>query len=614
MMIWKYVISFTLTWSHTEALFFRLLQEQLHIKGFEEVLRMLLFKHFYDNSCTVVIEELELLQKPLLHTSDKEQILPFMYITHNGNTSANLVQALSENCSTFVLTPKNICETFFSIYSVKQTSVQRKVLRFIVVQENWKENQNEWFNCNITKFFPHMYILTSVTSDKQNGRSNQYKLVSHSLGNNLLPVEYEVTTTWENNFPVVLNLKKLSNMKAINMTLTFFSYYPYTLVNDTSYDGIDYRVMVEFSKKLNFTWQVKLIDMSWGDVNDSNSYFGALLSGEYHAGIPEVFYIELYRKYFDLSITYAQADIKFLTPSPKLKSTLWSIFTPFTYQLWLSVIGLIFVSSFLLYLFATLHSKVNYIHRRNPYLCYGYSLISSVSIIVGFSLYKTSHSVVRHIIVWLFLMSTLLVTAYDCNLASFLTFPRYESPIDTMQQLVDSGIPWGTDDIGWGEVLEDTLDPLVRIFRNRYRFLDDYDDMNTLAKEGKIVLLIEQLPAGYSANLNHIEKKTLENVHLMKGHALRYHLGFAFHKNSPLLEPFNDFLVYLKDSGIIGQWEKDIAYEQMLYLGFEYTIENLRPLALVDIAGSFVLLFIGLVSSSLVLLTETKKCKLSVKL
>lgn len=49
----------------------------------------------------------------------------------------------------------------------------------------------------------------------------------------------------------------------------------------------------------------------------------------------------------------------------------------------------------------------------------------------------------------MFLYSLLIASSYSSGLASSMTVPRYEGAINTVQELVDSGIQWGATSIAW---------------------------------------------------------------------------------------------------------------------------------------------------------------------
>jgi hypothetical protein len=49
----------------------------------------------------------------------------------------------------------------------------------------------------------------------------------------------------------------------------------------------------------------------------------------------------------------------------------------------------------------------------------------------------------RYVICWWFVFAMLVTTAYSCGLASRLTLPQNNPPLDSVKDLVEAGFHWG---------------------------------------------------------------------------------------------------------------------------------------------------------------------------
>lgn len=49
----------------------------------------------------------------------------------------------------------------------------------------------------------------------------------------------------------------------------------------------------------------------------------------------------------------------------------------------------------------------------------------------------------RYVISWWFVFAMLVTTAYSCGLASRLTLPQSNPPLDSVKDLVEAGFHWG---------------------------------------------------------------------------------------------------------------------------------------------------------------------------
>jgi len=76
---------------------------------------------------------------------------------------------------------------------------------------------------------------------------------------------------------------------------------------------------------------------------------------------------------------------------------------------------------------------------------------------------RKSHSVRIAVAVWI-LYCLIITQSYAGNLKAYLTTPAYSKPIDTLQEVIESNLPWGM--VLYGEEEEELManseDPIIQ--------------------------------------------------------------------------------------------------------------------------------------------------------
>lgn len=246
-----------------------------------------------------------------------------------------------------------------------------------------------------------------------------------------------------------------------------------------------------------------------------------------------------------------------------------------------------------------------------PYSEFNYALFTSISVVIGIGTRHTNNSVIRPLLVCMFITSTVLITAYNCNLVSFLTLPTHERPIDTLEDFVYSNLQWGTDDIAWVEYFEDISDEYLRDIAKKYFMIKDLEHFNKLAKDGLVAALVEKLSSGRFTNTHYIYDDTLNHMRLMKEVPFTRPIVFIFPRGSPIGYELNNILRYLRDSGIVSKWEIDVVdtyqttNQLLLLIQKQQAVQDIRSLSMDDMDGGFLLLLIGYGLSGIMFIIET---------
>lgn len=580
-----------------------------------EFLRMLLRSDFSIDSCGIIMEQMDFVfdiyDIKLIFDMD----IPFFVVSQNNDSKVEethniLLQAMNQNCTTLIVSAKDICNTFSVIYHVNRLSVQRRPKTYLIVQTNEEFDTEALLRCECVTFFPFAYTLKeSFPSNRI--QQNDCSLLSFKLGNNLKPTGMEVNARW--NGKIVRNLDNidhnvLQRLNGLSMSMVNLDF-KLSKLNAAQSDWKDDELMQELSKQHNFSWEVKVSNVigKLSDNQSSGTFYGSLKNLLYHVGTPVMYFTQDSMHHFDFSTPLTQSYVKILTPSPKRKQYLWSIFSPFASDTWIGIVSLILFASVLLYLISIIQSFMGYSVYRIVFHEYCYFLLCVISIIVGLGVPGKFSSAIKHLIVSLFITSTLLVTAYNCNLVSFLSLPVFEKPIDTLQEFLESELPLGTDTTFHVDLFKASELNLIYQIHKRFNVNEDYQGMNTLAKEGKMAFVCYELASGCLYYEHFIDTTTVHHLRVMKEPVFSINYAIPFHKSSPLVEAFNPFFFTISESGIYNHFLETLRFKQKLILAkyLEFSSNSLRVLSMRHLVGSFILLLVGLALSFIVFVVDT---------
>ncbi|PSN43557.1 hypothetical protein C0J52_03708 [Blattella germanica] len=152
----------------------------------------------------------------------------------------------------------------------------------------------------------------------------------------------------------------------------------------------------------------------------------------------------------------------------------------------------------------------------------------------------------RHVLVWLTIMFLLITTSYSSGLASILTVPRFEPPIDTVSDLAYSKFLWGATHLAWVFSLREAHDPRTVLLLSHFQVLKA-SSLSKHAAVGDFAFSIERLPAGHYAIGEYItEVDASTRLRLMKEDIYHEHVPTISPKGSPYMTKLNKLILRLR--------------------------------------------------------------------
>ncbi|PSN57697.1 Ionotropic receptor 41a11 [Blattella germanica] len=420
---------------------------------------------------------------------------------------------------------------------------------------------------------------------------------------------------------------KISNLMGKKLSVTGIAYEPLTVIDweaePSTYDGLDLQFMFQFAKKLNFTFEYVHDEYYYGEIWPNGSGNGAL--GLTAMDIADYVFCgtciwEYEHRFVDFSTSYFQTTVVLVTPKPKLLPGWMVPVLPFNYNMWTAVAVSVLICTSLLYF--TSSASVRFLARGT-----GANMVNMYSSWIECAFRTTGLLVLqvppderdwstprfvpmRHLVTWLILFYFVVTTAYSGGLATVLTVPRYEKPIETVSDLARHNVKWTGIYDAYLVSIKDSVNPDIQKVVKNWRF-GDYDWLEAKTKTGDMSFALEKMLGGHFFIPPFIQEETMDFLRIMKEDLYSCTCVYVMRKGSPFMKSLNTLLMRARDAGLYYYWESYVVRTH-LNSRRQLSVINSRiqndagptKLQLHHIVGAFYLLAYGLMLGSTVFILE----------
>lgn len=146
---------------------------------------------------------------------------------------------------------------------------------------------------------------------------------------------------------------------------------------------------------------------------------------------------------------------------------------------------------------------------------------------------------------------------YSGGLSSIMTIPRYEPPINTVQDLADSNLHWASTHDAWiFSILMATQPTVVKLLHNFETHPKEILHARALKQE--LAYSIERLPYGHFAIGEYIDEKSSYEYHYMIEDIYWENCVAMSTKTWPMMEHLDELILVIFQSGIQRYWEQQV--------------------------------------------------------
>lgn len=397
----------------------------------------------------------------------------------------------------------------------------------------------------------------------------------------------------------------------------------------TIYAGLVFDVISEMAHNLNFSFTVEVINTGFGSRNASgNASYNVLEMADLVTNFIPQRIIDLVRSKSvfmgacGFTITDESKEIvnftnpistqtyTFLVARPRELSRALLFMSPFTHDTWLCLALTIVAMGPILYM----------VHKLSPVLEYrGITIKGSFNSIqnciwymYGAILQQGGMSLpfadsARIIIGAWWLVVLVISTTYCGNLVAFLTFPKIDIPITTMDELIHH-----RDTVSWSFVKGSYLDSQLKksvepkyktIYKGGTSMDIQNNNMLPLIEEGKHVFIDWKIRLQYVMRKQFLVTDRCD-LALGSDEIFDEKIAFIVAQDTPYLEIINEEIKRLHQVGLIDKWLKDYLPKKDRCFKVKHITVNNHTVNMDDMQGSFFVLFIGFFLALILILIE----------
>ncbi|XP_058817468.1 uncharacterized protein LOC131680775 [Topomyia yanbarensis] len=558
---------------------------------------------------------------------------PSFWLTFDEANEFLFLNSIEAGCQSFVLT-ETVALNFLEIFeSIHDQAIHRFPNKYVIVLVHPASNAsiiNRLVDHKTLRDIPRFLILFPSEVDRIDLITK--KFVSGENDRDIIILDSYIPSRGSFVHKRHLFPDKLQNLEGQLLRLAIFNYSPYTVwrevyasrnsnafYNGTTgiyVDGTEIQLFLEFCAKFNCTLEISLEEEDeWGEIFDNrtgNGIIGAVVERRADIGLGALYSWHHENLYLTLSKPISRTGVTCITPKPQLLSSWMTPLLPFSLNLWIAVLTTFVVMSIFLMLMEFLIQNVLLEQNRPLDICTSFMTIGCIFILqtVNLTVNRSTFVTQRIIMASLLFVGLMIGNIYSGGLSSLMTLPRYEQPINTVQDLADSNMHWASTHDAWTfSILMATQPTIVKLLHNFEKHPKEV--LHRSAMHQAFSFGIERLPYGHFAVGDYIDKEIAHKYHFMIEDIYFEHCVAMSSKTWPMMEHLDALILVIFQSGIQRYWEQKVisSYEDgevQLAISTSRHRESPGPITLQPshLLGAFLMLAIGLVGGGVVFLFE----------
>ncbi|EAT48972.1 AAEL000047-PA [Aedes aegypti] len=363
-------------------------------------------------------------------------------------------------------------------------------------------------------------------------------------------------------------------------------------------DGMGGLIMVEFCNKYNCTWDLHIDQPGeWGTVYKNwtgNGIVGTITERRADVGVGSLLTWHTSHQFMGFTATIRKVSVCGIAPRPRLIPPWQTVILAFKPEVWLCIAISIVCCIGAYALMAGFENQV-----QTKGLGWNTMNVIAVFLFQGADiLYRTMPECILSIALIAFTIN--LGNIFVGKNASLKTFPLFEPPIDTYEDIASRDVIWTQTHEAWIQSLLFSQNPVVQKVVSNFR-VHTGPELLSLANQGQVVFGVGKLNYGHYMIGSFI---TAQNVHLyrlMTGDLyFEYEISMTT-KTWPLKDRLSDLILWIVASGMRAYQEPVVAkrymdYEVQIKIFHSQDKEKVPPRAMVieDLLLAYMVLGAGL--------------------
>ncbi|XP_069938822.1 ionotropic receptor 21a-like [Cherax quadricarinatus] len=360
--------------------------------------------------------------------------------------------------------------------------------------------------------------------------------------------------------------QKLTNFHGFKLRATTFQYPPFTILErgpagGLTYGGLEVGILLTLASALNFT--VEIVEPrdgeKWGTHLSNGTWTGAVgetIRGETDVSFANYFITADRLKIMDMTRPYYIDYTCFVTPKPRPLPQYTAVTWPFQVSVWAAV-GVAGV---------VLCPAVHLAGRTEPGTWF-LRVDNCLWYVLGIFLTQPQQVLpqwwpLRVVVLSASVGATVLTAVYRSALVAFLLVPLPVPPINSLQQLLQSGLHWGVRDSGgWEEWFRNSLDPTSQRIAAGFEYVSGIEGGLTRVLEGNFAFMNSGTFLRYLVASNFTDGFGVTKLHVAKECFVPFRIGLAMPRFSVFTSRFNTVVARIVEAGMVTRLFQDLLDE-----------------------------------------------------
>lgn len=545
----------------------------------------------------------------------------FIRSEQDGGATKNLINQLRILKNSFLLNPR----AQFLFVIISHTSDMSSDLAFRILNASSKFMIVDVFLMIWSTFLNQNSANLLTSSENINGSLiNVFTLFPYAKENNCSDVKSVVlldTIFLNDSGEFIYNTESFKDRKVENMygcPVKVITYHLPPVVVDVSKDGranctgLETNILLFILEYLNATVMYSIRPL----IKESRlarvtALIEGLETGSADIAIGALPLLLFLTEYADATVSYFHTPVQWIVPCPKPVPRWGTMFNVFSLSVWLCIQSSLVSVAIVMYVLARYSEHPVYTSLQSCLLN-----VWAVAFEISVPKIPQNFRIRFCFFLWVWVCLALCII-FQARFTTFLVNPSMERQIDTVDDLIASGIQYG-----YTEDFYDIVSIHDRSLRtNRKQCNDIYGCLENTIKYGNFATISSAfLTDYYRANLSFHDRHL--PVCKMKVDISRFNGVMYLTKGHPLLQRINEVIRTMVESGMIVKWKNDFLYTSRIHSlsihGDDYKKEEddwdseYFAFTLFHLQTAFSVLVIGYVLSTSTLFLEVIYCKLQV--
>nr|XP_045625599.1 ionotropic receptor 21a-like [Procambarus clarkii] len=364
--------------------------------------------------------------------------------------------------------------------------------------------------------------------------------------------------------------RKLAHFHGFTFRATTFDYRPFTILERgpggrATYDGLEIRLLQTLASALNFTLEIHqpADGEKWGSRLANGSWTGAVgetVRGETEVSFANYFITADRLKIMDMTRPYNIDYTCFVTPKPRPGDAQYTAVTsPFQASVWCALVGMMAAVPPVVRLAGVLEPGTWFLRLDNA-VWYAVGLFLTQA--QPCQLVPVS-SGLRVVVVTSWVAATVISSVYKSALIAFLMVPLPAAPVDTLEQLLHSGLRWGVRDTGgWEEWFSSSIDPISRKVAAGFQYVKGIEEGVARVLDGSFAFMNSGTFLRYLVASNFTDAFGETKLHVARECFVPFRVGLGMPRFSVYTPRFNVVVARVVEAGLVHQWLRDLLDQE----------------------------------------------------